>query len=281
MKNNLLLCSKLIRFFVVTMVGFLLTQCEHGDKLTPASSTITSPLTISSEYALKVVSAFNNYPQNKKARMAATDKAVDDQDSLIIKTTETYSDDGKQIFHILNYKNNKGWIIISADRRVSPILAYSYTGQFDVKNLGDGPKTWVEGVAKISKKAQSSELVPTDMVEARWKYYEKNMKKSNPNGRVADSNCSSYDQYMHQCPANTTYASLGYPNTLVGSWGSDWQQYFGYTYSMPVMSGFVSSCAQCNNNNQLTGCGPLAMAMLCWPTIGINQPQNQVATVSK
>lgn len=270
MKNKLFTCLGLVRLFLLTTVGLLLAQCENGDKMIPTVSGPTSSLSVSPEYATKIATAFNSYPENKKARIASDGQSTISQDSLIIETTEIYSDGGNNIFHVLNYKNNKGWLIISADRRVTPILAYSYIGKFDTKNLGDGTKAWVEGVTRLSKGAQTSKLVPSDMIEARWRHYEKSGGISTARGRVGvsntgqndASNCSSYDQYMHQCPTGNIYANPGYPNsTLVGSWGNYWRQNYGYAYSMPSVDGVTSACANCANNT-LTGCGPLAIAMV-------------------
>ena len=156
----------LSRFILLTLIVCLLTQCEHGSKLTTPDP--TSSLEISADYALQIARAFNNYPQNKQARVAAAGK-----DSLIVDKTDTFTDSGNPVFHVLNYKNGKGWIIIAADRRITPVLAYSYSGKFDLANLGDGPKAWTEGVAKLANGARTKLSSPADMVEARWKHYER------------------------------------------------------------------------------------------------------------
>lgn len=66
---------------------------------------------------------------------------------------------------------------------------------------------------------------------------------------------------MHQCPQPTTYANSGYPNTIVGTWGSNWHQSYGYAYYMPNNPPLGSDCALCNNH-VVAGCGPIATAMV-------------------
>ena len=101
------------------------------------------------------------------------------------------------------------------------------------------------------------------MVENRWKYFERKGGITNPNARVADSNCSSYDQYMHQCPQGNIYANQGYPNsTLASPWAVGWSQTNSFAYSCPTtILPSSSGCSNCLNKSE-TGCGPLAVAMV-------------------
>ena len=41
----------------------------------------------------------------------------------------------KKAFHIVNVGNNEGFIIIAGDKRSTPVLGYSTTGNFDIDNV--------------------------------------------------------------------------------------------------------------------------------------------------
>lgn len=256
MKRFLYFHSTISNLILFCLVALFAVQCRREDAAT--ESITTSPLSVSVEYATTIAKAYRNDPQNKSARQSA-----EGQDSLIIDSQETYTNSGQAIFHIINYKNNQGWVLVGADRRVTPILAYSNSGRFTLSQLEDGLKAWVEGVAKLVTKALGKLSKPESMIEARWKYIEKKggISKAVPGGRVADGNCTPYDQYMHQCPANTMYTNLGYPSTIVGDWGHPWTQTGGYAYYMPSNPPLGSDCALCNNK-VVTGCGPVATSMV-------------------
>lgn len=55
---------------------------------------------------------------------------------------------GYSEFFIFNNENGKGFVIISADDCVTPILAYSYDNIFVADNLPPNLKDWLDGYAE-------------------------------------------------------------------------------------------------------------------------------------
>lgn len=49
------------------------------------------------------------------------------------------------LLYIANYANRGGWVVLSGDKRVSPILASSETGEIDTNNIGEAA-IWFEDV---------------------------------------------------------------------------------------------------------------------------------------
>lgn len=258
MKRTSYFCSRGSALILLCLIALFTVRCKQGETISELSPSPSSSLNVNVDYAVNIAGAFHNNPQNKNARAAAGNK-----DSLIVDTKETLTDGGKPIFHVLNYKNNRGWIIVGADRRVAPILAYSHSGRFNLNKLPDGPKAWVEGVSKVVKKALIKLTKPEKMIENQWKHIEKTggLNQSLPGGRIANSNCSSYDIYMNQCPSGSSYTNLGYPNSIIGNWGHNWTQGGGYAYHMPPNPTLGSNCGNCNNQ-VVAGCGPIATAMV-------------------
>ncbi|HCO66516.1 MAG TPA: hypothetical protein DIT04_01995, partial [Dysgonomonas sp.] len=79
-----------------------------------------------------------------------------DVDESSIKSIGT---DTKPSYYIINYKDNAGWVIIAADKRVNPIMAYSTEGNFDIdaKELPGGLLEWLENSDTYVKKIRKSE----------------------------------------------------------------------------------------------------------------------------
>ena len=50
------------------------------------------------------------------------------------------------LMYLINYMNDKGWVVISGDKRTNPILASSESGRIDQKSLG-GSTVWFEDLA--------------------------------------------------------------------------------------------------------------------------------------
>jgi streptopain len=61
-----------------------------------------------------------------------------------IKEIETIEDNGVPCFYIINYKQEKGFLILSADKRCMPILAFSHEGSINTENITGGLADWVE-----------------------------------------------------------------------------------------------------------------------------------------
>lgn len=97
-------------------------------------------------------------------------------------SVSTISDaDGINTMYVINYGVNDGWQIVSASKNVSPILAYSETGHFDVSHISQAPlglTSWIENSSSIVK--ESYKLDEDSVIEVRklWKRYSSNRSMS-------------------------------------------------------------------------------------------------------
>ena len=48
-------------------------------------------------------------------------------------------------YYVFNYDNQAGYIIIAADDQVSPVLGYVDNGNFDINNIPDNMRAWLQG----------------------------------------------------------------------------------------------------------------------------------------
>ena len=54
---------------------------------------------------------------------------------------------GDTLVYLVNYEENKGWLIVSGDKRTPGILAYSDKGSFETASLNPGQMTWLDDLA--------------------------------------------------------------------------------------------------------------------------------------
>ena len=158
----------------------------------------------------------------------------------MVKNVESAKDEkGAELFHVINYvsrdgKKEAGFVIVSADRRVIPVLAYSDKGSFNLKNLPKGPDVWVDIATNAIKQAKAQLTKPAPEVEALWRRQE---------GVVAQR-----IEPIGGCPEDTQYNSGQLLNT---EWGQQ------TTFNM-----FSPSRSSCSCGLASAGCGAVAIAQV-------------------
>ena len=84
-----------------------------------------------------------------------------------IKTIDPILFGGETCAFIVNY--NEGWEIFSADKRLSPILAYSKTGSFNVeKTYNPGLLQWMDGVKQQTSKLRADRSIKANKNTEMW-----------------------------------------------------------------------------------------------------------------
>ena len=75
---------------------------------------------------------------------------------------------GYSAFYIFNNKAGKGYVIMSADDCVAPILGYSYEHNFDDGELPPNLKEWLDGYALQIEEATAMKLHATQDIRTDW-----------------------------------------------------------------------------------------------------------------
>lgn len=123
-----------------------------------------------------------------------------------IKSTLAVNPKGSDpLMFIVNYEGG-GFIIISGDNRMTPILAYSESNPFptDQKNLPGGLVDWLSSVDEAIEKLRTSNVKQSDDIKKVWERFKKksmNDTFTNPSGRTMGS--VTYD-------GDCNYGSTGY-----------------------------------------------------------------------
>jgi hypothetical protein len=90
---------------------------------------------------------------------------------------------GTTVFYSINYKDNQGFLVLSADRRLAPVLAYSDEGSFDLKTSNPGIQLWKDLVISNLNEVEKNDSAHIDVVN-HWKQFEEG---NFANGRTSDA----------------------------------------------------------------------------------------------
>lgn len=134
-------------------------------------------------------------------------------------------------FYVFNNPDG-GWVIISADDRVTPILAYSDAGSFSMDNLPENTRWWMDGIAETIEMVQKSDLKASAEASAAWNSLQNGLSASVAERKVLET--------------------------------ALWYQEWPYNEMCPIVSG--------ENKRAVTGCLATAMAIVLrynrWPVKG-------------
>lgn len=72
-----------------------------------------------------------------------------------------------QDYYVCN-KPGGGWVIVAADDRVKPIIAYSETGSFSTEDMPANLKCWMDDISECIDEVRDNDLKATDDVKAEW-----------------------------------------------------------------------------------------------------------------
>jgi hypothetical protein len=72
-------------------------------------------------------------------------------------------------YYVFNVSNGEGFVIVAADDRVKPILAYSTTGSFDPNNMSEGFQYTLDGFREEIQYVREHNLTATPDIIAEWR----------------------------------------------------------------------------------------------------------------
>lgn len=199
---------------------------------------------VSRDEALSLVSS--------PARNVRSSESVDPEVEEITDFADRF---GRVIFYALNFKNASGFLVLSADRRLQPILAFSDKGAFNINSENPGLQLWKDIIAEYFANAQQKDSAHVNVVN-QWARFEAGLDR--PNGRLCDQPIYSPEEsceyfVTHPIPSNVTIQHLT-ANVAF------WEQGEGYNANCP--NGIVTK--NCNSavfdcGKAPVGCGPLAI----------------------
>ncbi|MGL5113387.1 MAG: C10 family peptidase [Flavobacterium sp.] len=198
---------------------------------------VNDPMFISLDNALKLApraEIFYSRENDDKnyTRISSTKK---------VAKSASITENGIPYFYVFNYKNG-GWVIISSDKRMMPILAYSKTGTFNNEDIPIGLILWENATKQIIKDLRNSNSqIDNDAVLGEWNTMECIPDPLRIVGKT-NNDCHSPDEFVSQIIVGPI---------LTTAWGQD----CGYNELCPTVAS--GPCGKA-----FTGCVATAMAQI-------------------
>ena len=230
---------------------FVFATCSKVDELKRDENLAIMTGPIDSNYIpLKTALSFasSRIKQTKEGRLTmSTDKAV--KSKLIEDYKEVAGSDGKNTYYIITYQGG-GFVILSADKRTSSVLAFSDESFFPLDSVPLGLNMWL-----------SETRDDIDLIRKSNTPYSGQDKYSILNGThnlVVGENIPSATKVMSEPPIGTDPCANDYYTEIAPMLSTTWNQIGGYNNLMPTMT-----CVPTYNNGRaFTGCVATAMAQV-------------------
>ncbi|MCC8146610.1 MAG: thiol protease/hemagglutinin PrtT [Bacteroidales bacterium] len=104
-------------------------------------------------------------------------------------------------YHVFSGKNNQGWILISANDVIEPVIAYSEEGAFDINNIPPAFVWILEGVKEeIERKTMNSIPVSEEIRQAWLNTSANKLKNSQAVAPLLSTGWAQSAPYNNQCP---------------------------------------------------------------------------------
>ena len=150
------------KVIILILFGIILISCTQEKEL--EFNTAQKQDNIVSEGLVKEIASnflFNSDNTSPKTKI---------EDKKIVKEIFPVKDkEGETLFYIINYEK-KGFLILSADKRISPILAYSANNEFrtNAKSYSPGLEDWLSIIKETIRTARIKQIEQTDEIKFEW-----------------------------------------------------------------------------------------------------------------
>lgn len=202
---------------------------------------------------------FANPIDNRKAEQIAmsfvagktnSNKSIATQQTRLTQILEPKSkQSGKGLLHVFNRNDNNGYIIVAADDKVSPIIAYSDAESLDLDDMPDNLRSWLEYMCEQMTDIIDNNALPlnipahaiqqeiTPMIKTQWGQGSpyNSLCPTNGNGNKCLTGCvatamgqiMNYHKYPEKGFGSNTYTCNidDVPTTLSANFGSTTYQW--------------------------------------------------------
>ncbi len=106
-------------------------------------------------------------------------------------------------YYVYENENGEGWVIISANDAVRPILAYSETGHFPVENMPSNLRKWMGKYDQFIKRIETDSVEASKETQALWDELRQDIRRAQAAVVVGPLIKTQWDQdapYYNLCP---------------------------------------------------------------------------------
>ncbi len=122
-----------------------------------------------------------------------------------IVSSYVISENGTELIYVYNF-DNLGYIVMSTDNNITPVLAYSFTTQYDPSSVISPFEMWIDYYKNQIKRVLSDKSYNNNEAQNQWKsllegkVFTKNTKSVSP---LVTSKWNQGQVYNVECPADT------------------------------------------------------------------------------
>jgi hypothetical protein len=245
--------DSLLISIVTTVMCFF--SCQKGDQMPTiesvrADSRKNQKFFVSTEEAIKLTSS--GIPE-RKSRNART---VDAAKKEVKEIRNYYNEQGELVFYIIIYDGDQGYVLLSADRRMRPVLGFSEKGSFNEKTENPGIQLWLDKIKENYLGIQKQYKAHIDIVNY-WQLLERessNGRALTEPGWTPESSCEWWANHPVQPTINISHLTH---NVVFWHQGIGINRFCPNGITIANCPGSVFDCG-----NAPTGCGPLAIAQV-------------------
>jgi hypothetical protein len=154
--------KQLKRFLFLMLIGLFILSCNENEKLDLHEKIIGNENFVTVGDARDICTSIE-YPTT-----ANTSK--EEKTSKKIKSIDEISDElGDIVYYIINYEQG-GFVILSADNRLYPFLAFSETNTFPVNadNYNAGLENWLDKTKRLVQEVRKSNSLQKQEIKKIW-----------------------------------------------------------------------------------------------------------------
>lgn len=234
--------NKFIPCLFLTLL--LLISCSKSDELSEITNTVQNENFIKENEALDIARNIRykigiNKDEKEKKGANLEKKSIERINSIL-------DENGNTSIYVINY-NYGGFLLLSADNRIKPILAFSENNSFPLeKEETDYPpkvKSFISNTVKKIKTIRNSKSLQTEKIKSSWKNenIQKVINRVNFSMRVDPdfNNCQEYLEIVE--PLLST----------------EWHQRCGFNSLLPTIN-----CDDLPCDKPYAGCVPIAVAQI-------------------
>ena len=130
-------------------------------------------------------------------------------------------------YYVYENENGEGWVIISANDAVRPILAYSETGHFPIENMPSNLRKWMGKYDQFIKRIETDSVEASEETQALWNELRQDIRRAQAAAVVGPLIQTQWDQdapYYNLCPGyGTNKAYTGCVATAMAQVMNYWQ----------------------------------------------------------
>jgi hypothetical protein len=232
-------CLKNIWLFLLGII--FLISCSKDEVVTTKNYSSNEENDVSKETVLVIAQNFFKNTNTKNQKGTNSTKTVK-------SIFEHNTNNNNKAFYVVNYDEG-GFIIIAADDRVSPVLAFSDSGSFSstAKEIIPPVQYWMDGIKDQVQFAIDNNLTQKKEIKLQWEGLVTNNTK-----QVKNTNSSITSKPITPPPTECEDIYLVKGPLLTTSWGQE----FSYNNLVP------KDCPDNFGGKAPTGCVATAMAQV-------------------